>query len=140
MKKLLFAMVVWSVVCLGFYGFSFAQGGPQARTGLCPCVSSMNPIKVSGKIESLSFPTAILKTSKGETYTLRLGPWWFWKEKGYTLEEGENVEVEGFQTANVIVPSVIKASSGDIILRDANGWPLWGGGRGGKGSRGGRWQ
>jgi hypothetical protein len=138
MKKRLTAKILVLMLVTVVSGISFAQPPQSAGqgTGMCPCVASMSPIKVSGKIESVTFPMAVLKTSKGETYTLRLGPWWFWQDKGYKLSAGDSVEVEGFQASGLIVPSVIRAPSGEIKLRDSNGYPLWG--RGPKGGRG-RW-
>ncbi len=106
----------------------------QGTTGICPAVSSMTPITVTGRVESVTFPMAIVKTSSGEHYTLRLGPWWYWKQKGYELTKGETVTVEGFASATFITPRLITGSRGEIRLRDENGYPLWGGG--GRG----RWQ
>ncbi|MEJ5300007.1 MAG: hypothetical protein WHS38_03365 [Thermodesulforhabdaceae bacterium] len=133
-RKFVLALIL-GLVMAAISVTGYAQPPQQSTTGICPCVASMSPISVSGKIESLTFPMAVLKTPKGETYTLRLGPWWFWQDKGYKLNVGDNVEVEGFQSSGLIVPSVIRAPSGDIKLRDSNGYPLWGGGgpRGGRG-------
>lgn len=125
------SFIIAMVMIIGMAGVAFAQ--TNQTQGLCPCVSTMTPIKVSGKIESTAFPMAVLKTSKGESYTLRLGPWWFWQDRGYKLSAGENVEVEGFQSGDFIVPSVIKGAGKEIRLRDQNGYPLWGRGPRGKG-------
>lgn len=134
MKTIKLFAIAASLVIL-VTGIALAQSPPAP--GRCPCIATMSPIKVSGKIESLTFPMATLKTSKGETYTLRLGPWWFWQDKGYKLNQGDTVEVEGYRSADFVVPSIIRASGKEIRLRDANGYPLWGGGRGRRGM--GRW-
>lgn len=121
--KLVTALILMLVMA----GTAFSQ--PAQTQGMCPCVASMKPVKLTGKIESVTFPMAVLKTSKGETYTLRLGPWWFWQDRGYKLNAGENVDLEGFlsENANIVVPSVIRASGKEIKLRDEYGYPLWGG-------------
>lgn len=110
-------------------GAAFSQT-PQTA-GMCPCVANTTPVHLSGTIESVSFPTAVLKTSQGQTYTLQLGPWWYWENKGYKLNAGESVSVDGFLATdgnipNVVLVSTIHSSSGEIKLRDDNGYPLWG--------------
>ncbi len=134
MKVIRLLVLVITLVIL-VTGTAFSQAPPV--TGRCPCIANMTPTKVSGKIESLAFPMATLKTAKGEIYTLRLGPWWFWQDKGYRLNQGDTVDVEGYKSADFIVPSVIRTSGKEIRLRDANGYPLWGGGKGRRGM--GRW-
>lgn len=126
-------LIIALILVLVMAGTAFSQ--PARTQSMCPCVASMKPVKLTGKIESVTFPMATLKTPKGETYTLRLGPWWFWQDKGYKLNAGENVELEGFlsENDNIVVPSVIRASGKEIKLRDEYGYPLWGKGPRGKG-------
>jgi len=96
--------------------------------GKCPYnVSSMEPVKLNGKIKSIDFPKATLKTKDGKNYILRLGPWSYWKSKGYELKEGETVEVNGYKTdGGFIIPMSIKKASGqEIKLRKKNGCPYW---------------
>ncbi|MCX7823816.1 MAG: hypothetical protein N2260_10310 [Syntrophobacterales bacterium] len=125
------SLITALILILGIAGEALSQ--PPYAQGRCPFLAGMTPIKLSGTIEFIEFPMAILRTPGGETYNLRLGPWWFWREMGYTLNIGEKVEVDGFKSADFIAPSVIRGQGKEIKLRDNNGYPLWGGGGGPRG-------
>lgn len=132
LKKLGFLSAA-AVLLIVMAGVAFSQ--PPQTTGMCPCIANTTPVHLSGTIESVAFPTAVLKTSKGESYTLQLGPWWYWQNKGYKLSAGENVSVDGFLSSggnvpNLVLVSVIHSSGGEIRLRDDNGYPQWGKGPG----------
>ena len=105
----------------GQYGWSHHKKCPYN-------VSSMEPVKLNGKIESVDFPRTTLKTRDGKRYILRLGPWSYWKNKGYELKQGETVEVNGYKTnGDFVIPETIKRASGqEIKLRKKNGHPYWG--------------
>jgi hypothetical protein len=106
-----------------------AQGNKSAMPWPCPRWAWSNGqqlqiVTVKGTVTSFSPPVAVLKTSKGDIY-LRLGPWWFWQQQGYTLRQGEKVEAQGYMFNNYLVPVKIKTSTGEIVLRDKAGFPIW---------------
>ncbi len=82
-------------------------------------------VDIKAKIVAISFPIATIKTRNGDYYIMRLGPWWYWKEKGYRLNKGDLVKVIGFRYNDLVFPREIQTPRGKIILRDDNGRPLW---------------
>ncbi len=82
---------------------------------------------INGTVKIFSPPVVVVKTGKGDIY-LRVGPWWFWRRAGYTLKRGEKIEARGYIFGDYLIPSKIIAPSGEILLRDKDGFPLWRGG------------
>jgi hypothetical protein len=76
-----------------------------------------------------------LTTDDSQTFTLELGPPWFWSSQDVDLQVGDAVELLGFETdeGNGLVfqaATITRLSDGTALeLRDANGRPLWAGGR-----------
>ena len=100
---------------------------------------SLQTTTITGTITSFAPPIGVL-TTPNRTLYLRLGPWWFWQQNGYTLSPGESVTVEGYLLGNYMIPTVIKTSNQTITLRDQYGLPVWRGGFGpGWGGRGRCW-
>lgn len=89
-------------------------------------LSNAEKVKIDGDIVALTFPVATVKTDGGEYYIVKLGPWHYWKEKGYSLKKGDHVKIDGFKNDDLVFPKTIETSSGKITLRDDNGYPLWG--------------
>ena len=107
----------------------FAQQKEEIAPLPCPmwpeCIKRPpEAITINGTVKAIYPPVAVLETDEGELY-FRLGPWWFWKEKGYSLNQGEEVEVRGYRFNNYIVPISIKTDKQEIVLRDQDGLPLW---------------
>ena len=101
-----------------------------------------DPIIVSGKITDVDHPVATLKADDGTTYTIRMGPYWFWTEKNYKLVteaavvKGETKVVNGI---NELYPSEITQNGTTIKLADEKGIPYWSNGRGNGNGRGNCW-
>ncbi|SFM62879.1 hypothetical protein [Thermodesulforhabdus norvegica] len=93
-------------------------------------MSNAREVTFEGSIVALTFPVATVKTDEGEYYIVRLGPWHYWQEKGFTLKKGERVKIRGFQNDDLVFPKTIETQSGTITLRDDKGYPLWGAMRG----------
>ncbi|WP_456324504.1 hypothetical protein [Desulfonauticus submarinus] len=85
-------------------------------------------VTIQGTITSFTPPVATVRTANGEVY-LRVGPWWFWQQRGY-LNAGEPVEVQGYLWGSYLLPTTIKTSKQTITLRDQYGFPVWRGGWG----------
>jgi len=72
----------------------------------------------------------VLKTDK-ETLNVHLGPSWYVERLDVRLEKGDKIEVKGskvtFANAPTIIAAEIKKGDTLIVLRDANGIPVWAG-------------
>ncbi|MCE5194770.1 MAG: hypothetical protein LLF28_04830 [Nitrospiraceae bacterium] len=73
-----------------------------------------------------------LKTEK-KTITVHLGPGWYIEGLDTKIEKGDKIEVKGSRTTFMGKPAIIAAEvkKGDavLMLRDANGFPVWAGWR-----------
>jgi hypothetical protein len=134
-----------SLVVLGLCasGMVFAQrggpggGGPQGRFYDPKTVET-----VSGEILGLDTFSgrhgmagvhANLKTDKGETIPVHLGPAWYLDKQSVTLKQGDKVTVRGsritFDGKPAIIAAEVTRQGQTLRLRDDNGVPVWAGGR-----------
>ncbi len=89
------------------------------------CIWNGDYVEMSGKVEDVSPPVAFV-VSEGTRYVLRLGPYWFWTERNYTLTRGEEVEIKGWKCGEMVLPKEIVKADGTVLsFRDENGIPLW---------------
>lgn len=74
----------------------------------------------------------LVKTDK-ESLPVHLGPTWYIERLDIKLEPGDNVEVKGSRITFLGKPALIAAEvrKGEevLLLRDASGFPAWGGWR-----------
>ena len=74
----------------------------------------------------------VLKTDSGN-YDVHVGPAFFLKDHNYTFAKGDQLEVTGSKIkisgADALIAREIKKGSEIMTLRDAQGIPLWSGGR-----------
>ena len=92
----------------------------------------------------------VLKTSKGNI-TINLGPPWYVRKQGFTLQKGDTLEVTGSKVTKdektVLLAAEVKKNGQTLKVRDEKGVPLFRGqgpdgqetkgrGRGGMGSGG----
>jgi hypothetical protein len=68
----------------------------------------------------------------GLTVEAMLGPPWFWSERGIPLNPGDEIELEGFESADHLEVNWIsnKTTGQSRQLRTPEGMPVWGGGAG----------
>jgi hypothetical protein len=112
-------------------------GGPQGRLYDPKTIDT-----VSGEILGLdTFPGrqgmagvhANLKTDKGETVAVHLGPAWYLDKQSVTLKQGDKVTVRGsrvtFDGKPAIIAAEVTKQGQTLRLRDDNGVPVWAGGR-----------
>jgi hypothetical protein len=75
---------------------------------------------------------AMLKTSK-ETISVHLGPGWYIENQDVTIAPKDKVEVKGsritFEGKPAIIAAEVKKGEDVVVLRDANGFPVWSGWR-----------
>lgn len=137
-------------------GESMAQGGKRWRGsgGQGPGMMSgriynSNTVEtISGKVVGVetftptngrsSYGIHLMVQSEGEVISVHMGPGWYIENQGVRIKEGDEIVVKGsritFEGSPAIVAAEIKKGDSVLTLRDANGFPLWSGGRG----RGGR--
>lgn len=75
----------------------------------------------------------VLETASGKKVQIGLGPGFYRESKGFVLQSGENVRVSGYwEDDEFKAAQVENLDTGEsIVLRDANGRPMWAGqGRG----------
>jgi len=95
-------------------------------------------VTLEGKIKDAQRPEITMDVD-GREHMLHVGPFWYWQEKGYTVEEGQDVKVTGaveeIDGVLHVYPQTIEAGGKSIELIDENGFPVWAGRRGGRGLR-----
>ena len=112
MKTVVLALGAFLILC----GLSWA-GKPHCRT--------QERVVIRGRVVEIKHPIAVVAGEDGKSYRIRLGPYWFWKEKGYRLKEGLFVRVVGIRQGRLIFPITIETEGGRILIRDDCGLPLW---------------
>lgn len=72
----------------------------------------------------------VVKTGK-ETATVHLGPTWYLERLDATIVKGDQVEIKGARTTlagqPIILAAEVKKGDNILILRDAEGIPVWAG-------------
>jgi len=84
----------------------------------------------------------LMVASGDEKLAVHLGPSFFVDQQGLKLAKGDRIEVKGSRIMldgkPTLIAQEIKRGSDSMVLRDANGFPLWAGtGPGRQGGRGG---
>ncbi len=133
-----------------------SDNGPFNQRGMCwigtcgceSCVQccsiySPNTIEtISGDVVSIEKATSgrgmyygihLVVKSDEETLSVRLGPEWYMKDQGFTINPDDKVEIKGHRISDRGESAIIAAevTKGDEILklRDENGLPFWRGRR-----------
>jgi hypothetical protein len=74
-----------------------------------------------------------LKTDKGETLAVHLGPQWYIDQQPLKLAKGDKVQVRGsritFQDKPALIAAEVTKNGQTMRLRDDNGVPAWAGWR-----------
>ena len=117
-----------------------AQGPRKAA----PVYDPSTVVTVQGTVEAVKQITGprgwagthlTLKTESG-TVDVHVGPSWFLKQKDLSFAKGDQIEVTGskvkFENAEALLAREIKKGEKTITLRNAQGIPVWSGGRRGR--------
>lgn len=111
----------------GQYGRRYDPATVESLTGTVTGVERMQPGKAMGPGVHLQ-----LKTDH-ETVSVHLGPAWYVEHQEMRLAANDRIEVKGSRITFEGKPAIIAAEvhKGDqtMMLRDANGFPLWAGTR-----------
>ena len=75
----------------------------------------------------------VVKTDKGESLPVHLGPAWYVEEQDVTLKPGDKVQARGsritFQGKPALIAAEVTKDGKTLHLRDENGVPAWAGWR-----------
>ena len=149
MKSL--AVVAASLVLSGLCAAdAFAQGGVQWRGGggwgpCTPYARHYDPRTVenlSAEVVSVDIVTPMSGMSQGvhlvvksgeDPVSVHLGPSWFIENQDIQLEVGDRIELKGSRVtlggAAVVIAAEVKKGEQVLVLRDAEGIPVWSGWR-----------
>ncbi|MCC5832347.1 MAG: hypothetical protein JJU12_04815 [Chlamydiales bacterium] len=95
---------------------------------------------VNGEVEDVvrvQFPdkdtyliAIISSTGNGGRMALNLGPAWFLEEKGFSVNEGDEIQVKGSKVRvngrNLLLVTELTMDGRSLNIRDKEGSPLWG--------------
>ncbi len=90
-------------------------------------------ITVQGTVTAVELNALTIETAEGETVLAELGPEHYWTTQGIVFEAGDEVTITGFieDEDSFVAGSVTVLESGEtLLLREADGRPLWAGGPG----------
>jgi hypothetical protein len=147
---------------LGFSGGGKRPGGSETQDRQLYNLQTVTTVQ--GQVEDLgsygmqgwrvspgmAIQGLVLKTSKGN-FTINLGPPWFVRKAGFTVQKGDTLEVKGSMVTKdektVLLAAEVKKNDQTLKVRDEKGVPLFQGqcpdgqenkgrGRGGMGSGG----
>ncbi len=82
-------------------------------------------VTIEGRLVEIRHPIALIAGKDGKHYRIRLGPYWYWKQKGYKLSPGDEVRVLGFKRGRLVFPIAIESQGKKYLIRDKCGVPLW---------------
>ena len=81
----------------------------------------------------MSYGVHLIVKSDEETLSVRLGPEWYMKDQGFTINPDDKVEIKGHRISDrgeqAIIAAEIKKGDKVLKLRDENGLPFWSGRR-----------
>ena len=84
-------------------------------------------------IKGMPYGVQILLKTEKETIPVHLGPGWYVERLDVKIVKGDKVEIKGarinLQDKPTIIAAEIKKGEAVLVLRDANGVPVWAGWR-----------
>lgn len=111
----------------GQYGRLYDPKTVETVSGEVTAVEELTPFKGMGRGVHL-----MLKTDT-ETISVHLGPAWYLERQDTKIAPGDKIEVKGSRITYLGKPALIAAEihkgDGVLVLRDANGNPMWAGWR-----------
>jgi hypothetical protein len=118
MKNRIIASIAVLLIAIAgvFTGFTFGFSPNDVQT-------------ISGTITSVDHPIAKMKSDDGSEYTIYMGPYWFWRDNGYSLQTNANVQVKGEVKGNDLYPWEIIQDGKTMTFTDSQGIPKWSNGK-----------
>lgn len=109
------------------YNTMYNQATVETVTGEVISVERITPIK------GMHYGIHLQLKTERETLSVHLGPGWYIERLDAKIEKGDRIEAKGSRVTFNNTPSLIAAeiTKGDslLILRDADGFPVWSGWR-----------
>lgn len=111
--------------------FSVASAQPRDRERYSSDGDKdLKKVSVKGKVEQISGQKAVLKTDDGRQVTVHLGPQRYWRDKGYRLNTGAEVTVDGWgeimgDDGGYLYAGGIYGNGYSIELMGSDGYPRW---------------
>lgn len=100
---------------------------------------TFTPVTITGNITEVNHPIANFKSEDGTVYQIHMGPYWYWLNNGYKLNNESAVikgEVKTVNGINELYPVEVSQNGTTIKLTDDKGIPLWAGYNGNGNGRG----
>ncbi len=83
-------------------------------------------VEIHGTVVAYEDNTLTIQTDTGETLEMGLGPLGYWLANGISFSPNDEVRVRGFYTDEFEPAEIENLTTGEsVILRDADGSPLW---------------
>jgi mono/diheme cytochrome c family protein len=101
------------------------ESTPQA--GQAPAAAQGPVLSFKGEVVTVQDNLLTFRTDDGAVREAMLGPPWFWSENGISLEPGNVIELEGFESTDHMELNWLRnVTTGQLkLLRTAEGAPVW---------------
>lgn len=108
-------------------GPAWRQQGAESGLSTPQSTSPTAVLAFRGQVTAVDSNMLSFVTETGELVDAMLGPPWFWSESGILLSPGDQVELEGFESADHLeVNWLTNLTTGETIqLRTPEGQPVW---------------
>ncbi|MFZ4592382.1 MAG: hypothetical protein ACOYN6_15380 [Ignavibacteria bacterium] len=116
-----FAIILAVIMIILLAGITIAQRNTT---------DTFTPVTITGNITEVNHPIANFKSEDGTVYQIHMGPYWYWLDNGYKLNNESAVikgEVKTVNGVNELYPVEVSQNSTTIKLTDEKGIPLWAG-------------
>ena len=125
-----FVIILAVIMIILLAGITFAQRNTT---------DTFTPVTITGNITEVNHPIANFKSEDGTVYQIHMGPYWYWLNNGYKLNNESAIikgEVKTVNGVNELYPVEVSQNSTTIKLTDEKGIPLWAGNQGNVNGRG----
>jgi hypothetical protein len=93
----------------------------------------MHRVKINGEVQSIRGGRAVVETPDGDRVNVNLGPQSYWRDRGYHLDRGDRVTIEGWRErddddddfAGPVFAGSMWGPDFSFELTNEDGWPLW---------------
>jgi hypothetical protein len=136
-RSFLLASVALAALAMLCLGSPVAAQAPPSAPMSAPRYDTATETTLTGTVEAVTQVTGrhgwhgthlTLKTEK-ETVDVHVGPSWFLDHKHFALAKGDEVEVSGsrvkYSDGEALIAREIKKGDQILVLRNAQGLPLW---------------
>lgn len=109
------------------YNQMYKSAAVETLTGAVVSIDKTVPMK------RMDYGIALMVKADKETIPVHLGPGWYIERLDKPFAVGDQVEVKGVRTTfdgkQAIIAAEVKKGDNVLVLRDANGIPVWAGWR-----------